>query len=136
MLPLLLAPALAALPAGPALPAMMPLPPMLPMLPMMPQFLSAMPLLALGGRYGTLRGSGPFGRTGYPLQLGPVPPGMDGKDDESQLKRAAYLSGLTSSTPHRGARGQNLKRFYGCSQAPMPGLIVPLGALRAMDLVK
>ena len=132
MLPLV---ALGAL-ALPAFPAPLPMPPMPPMLPLMPQFLSAMPLLAMGGRYGTLGTGGPFGRSGYPLPLGPAPAGMDGTSDEASFKRAAYLSGLTSSTPHRGARGQNLKQFYGCSQTPMPGLSVPLGALRAMDLAK
>jgi hypothetical protein len=109
-----------------------PMPPMLPMPPLGPGVFNALPLMAAAG-YGRGGSSGPFGRGGYPLPSGPMP-SMSGTPDENAFKRAAYLSGLTSGLPARGARGQNLKRMYSCSQAALPGLIVPYGALRALKL--
>jgi len=112
----------------------MPLPPLLPMPALGPQIFNALPLMAAAG-YGRGGASGPFGRGGYPLPNGPMPAMTgDQNSDENAFKRAAYLSGITSGLPARGARGQNLKRFYSCQQQALPGLIVPYGALRAMKL--
>ena len=132
-------PSLPMLPLFPSLP-LLPMLPMLPMSPMPPTgFFSALPLMTIAGR-GRGGAMGPFGGGGsaYPSSTGPMPLGMmSGEPDEKAFKKAAYLSGLTSNVQYRGNRnGLSLKRYYASQPAAMPGLIVPLGAMRAMQLAK
>lgn len=129
-------PNLPMLPLHPSLPLL----PMLPMLPMPPTgFFSALPMMSLAGR-GRGGGMGPFGGGGsaYATSNGPMPLGMmSGEPDEKAFKKAAYLSGLTSNVQYRGTRnGMSLKRYYASQPTAMPGLIVPLGAMRAMHIAK
>ena len=118
---------------------MLPMPPLSPMPP--GGFFSALPFLSLAGRGRGGGMMGPYGAapSGYASSLaggGPAP-AAGGEVDEAAFKKAAYLSGLTSGPQYRGTRdGVSLKRYYANQPTAMPGLIVPFGALRAMNLVR
>merc|ERR1719199_1399772 len=87
-------------PSAPSMPMVpfMPMNPFMPMAPMAPNLGMFAPMMMMmgGSRRGMRMGSGGVAGPGYGMFQGP-PPDMDDGSDEGQIKKAAYMSGLTNS---------------------------------------